>query len=1014
MPDDDVTDKLNNVRLFLGSPGGVEDERAAVRRVADGLNATLRRHGWQVEVLGWEDRGPASGRAQQDINADVERCDIFIGIVWDRWGTPTGEHSSGFAEEWHLASARCEATGIPELWLCFKHIDAKRRASPDEQLAKVLAFKDRVQRDEIVFYESFRSPADLEVSVRRELLDHVLKRAGLSRRAVGHVAVDWESALAHEPVALLQDGPERERLAGELAGGDPPRAAAMFVELADEVEHLGFDNVGDSLRDRAARALDAAGRHDEALRMWRQLLMRAVESGHPVDAASAAGHLRDHLAPERDWEALAWMACVEWPGRPKNATRHLREALATTPATPANVAVRQLWRRTLWEVQLNAGDADEVIDDARRLLDETPNEFDDDLSLLHAEALSAADDPSADEAWRNVRARALDCGSSQPARAARLIARWGVHLTKLHAWTDAEQAFVRAATLWGHVPGYEEEAAACFFSAQTAGSLSGEWIPRGWSWRPLAASLRGTHDSLAARARERQQGGLAAHVDSSFDDARRDLSLALVLHRRAGHLGGIRRVTRMLGDVERDANNPLEAVLLYCEAGDSKAAAKAARHAPARELTERLRVGGVEWQTRAACAVLGVIGRYATEHRAAQILPHVLELSVREPNESRETEAADALSQLVMAAGDEHAPAAVARLVELLHSGDYGLEGPAAGGLAMLVEVGRLDGVDWLVARFVHPQRGNDISPRWIAEHLDTPARVAVVREAALAGNARAMHALGLAGRVSADTAVERACSRYVEGHAQSNLGYTQDQSSIHGLMALDLMGDVAAHCASEDLRRSFAEMLLVYALETRWPMVNRVKAVQGLAELSTTLEHDSYAEALRPLADPQADHDEEARPRPMADAWVTPGELEATAIVVAVKLAAAERLPAWLHAAVERARVDERDIMRAAAWQATASTTHLAIDGIQLAMVDPEINVRAAALRCFHKRATEAPPAAVLNRLAGDPVTSIRVALVELLADAKGRAPAQHVEVLLSDEDAYVRRLAALRFRQP
>jgi hypothetical protein len=120
--------QLNNVRLFLASPGGVEDERNAVHRLTDELNGALRRHGWQVEVLGWEDRAPARGRAQDNINPDVARCDIFLGIVWDRWGTPTGEQSSGFAEEWHLAKARWQSTGKPELWLCFKEIDDELRA----------------------------------------------------------------------------------------------------------------------------------------------------------------------------------------------------------------------------------------------------------------------------------------------------------------------------------------------------------------------------------------------------------------------------------------------------------------------------------------------------------------------------------------------------------------------------------------------------------------------------------------------------------------------------------------------------------------------------------------------------------------------------------------------------------------------------------------------------------------------------------------------------------------------
>ena len=57
-----------------------------------------------------------------------------------------------------------------------------------------------------------------------------------------------------------------------------------------------------------------------------------------------------------------------------------------------------------------------------------------------------------------------------------------------------------------------------------------------------------------------------------------------------------------------------------------------------------------------------------------------------------------------------------------------------------------------------------------------------------------------------------------VERHAQSNLGYTQDHSSIHGLMALDLMGDVAAHCASEDLRKIRCAQPTRHCLAARVP----------------------------------------------------------------------------------------------------------------------------------------------------------------------------------------------------
>jgi hypothetical protein len=120
MPTQPAAPAIQLIRLFLASPSDVSDERLAVRRIVGELNGSLQPHGWRVELLGWEDRGPAGGRAQADINPDVERCDVFLGVLWRSWGTPTGAASSGFSEEWKLARDRFERTGSPDLWLYFK------------------------------------------------------------------------------------------------------------------------------------------------------------------------------------------------------------------------------------------------------------------------------------------------------------------------------------------------------------------------------------------------------------------------------------------------------------------------------------------------------------------------------------------------------------------------------------------------------------------------------------------------------------------------------------------------------------------------------------------------------------------------------------------------------------------------------------------------------------------------------------------------------------------------------
>src|SRR5712671_5848287 len=109
--------------LFLASPGDLVPERRAARNVIEELNKSLREMDWHFDVIGWEDTNPGVGRPQELINRDMERCDVFVGLLWKRWGQSTGKYSSGFEEEFENAISRRTQTGSPEIWLAFKEID---------------------------------------------------------------------------------------------------------------------------------------------------------------------------------------------------------------------------------------------------------------------------------------------------------------------------------------------------------------------------------------------------------------------------------------------------------------------------------------------------------------------------------------------------------------------------------------------------------------------------------------------------------------------------------------------------------------------------------------------------------------------------------------------------------------------------------------------------------------------------------------------------------------------------
>ena len=83
---------IRKVQLFLSSPGDVDLERRQIRDVVDELNATAARElDLALEVVGWEtDVRPAAGRPQDAINRQIGTYDVFVGVMWRRYGTPTG------------------------------------------------------------------------------------------------------------------------------------------------------------------------------------------------------------------------------------------------------------------------------------------------------------------------------------------------------------------------------------------------------------------------------------------------------------------------------------------------------------------------------------------------------------------------------------------------------------------------------------------------------------------------------------------------------------------------------------------------------------------------------------------------------------------------------------------------------------------------------------------------------------------------------------------------------------
>jgi hypothetical protein len=175
------------VKVFLASPGDLSEERNVAKAVVDEINTQWSEvTGHQIDLVGWEDTVSVWGRPQATINRELERCEIFVGMMWKKWGTSpdtSGQFTSGFEEEYETSVARREREGRPEISLFLKQIATEFLVDPGEDLKKVQAFQSKLIAEKKILYEQFTDPRDFEKKLRRCLSKHLIDRWELQNSA---------------------------------------------------------------------------------------------------------------------------------------------------------------------------------------------------------------------------------------------------------------------------------------------------------------------------------------------------------------------------------------------------------------------------------------------------------------------------------------------------------------------------------------------------------------------------------------------------------------------------------------------------------------------------------------------------------------------------------------------------------------------------------------------------------------------------------------------------------------
>ena len=166
---------VEKLLVFLASPGDVPTERRYVEEIITDLNRTVASDkGVILQVVSWEnDAFPGYGQdAQALINAQIAEMAkhaLFVGIMWNRLGTPTPRAASGTVEEFERAVEALKDKGQPDIWFYFRQSASKLDTEEQlEQRKKVLAFKKQVQANGLPW--TYKNPADFRDKFRNQMM----------------------------------------------------------------------------------------------------------------------------------------------------------------------------------------------------------------------------------------------------------------------------------------------------------------------------------------------------------------------------------------------------------------------------------------------------------------------------------------------------------------------------------------------------------------------------------------------------------------------------------------------------------------------------------------------------------------------------------------------------------------------------------------------------------------------------------------------------------------------------
>ncbi len=173
-----MSDPSKTYRIFISSPRDVEAERDMLERLiieelqprlAEVDDITLLPLLWERKVT------PGMGDIQARVFEQMGSFDIFVGVFWKRFGTPTADHESGAEAEFRLAYKLWEQDNSRPIlmYFCERPFEVPKTFEEVEQIRRVVAFREEMEEKGL--YWTYRDVDELKELARNHLYTEILR-----------------------------------------------------------------------------------------------------------------------------------------------------------------------------------------------------------------------------------------------------------------------------------------------------------------------------------------------------------------------------------------------------------------------------------------------------------------------------------------------------------------------------------------------------------------------------------------------------------------------------------------------------------------------------------------------------------------------------------------------------------------------------------------------------------------------------------------------------------------------